>query len=144
MSGPAGSPARPVVVSQRIDYVRLGSPALSLPPVSGCMTYGSQKWRDWVLEGRRAGPVPPALEAGITFFRYRGYVLDGVSRRNYGAPEGLRRRDESSSPPVFNPMGDDPYHEGSAQTNPPPIATPAAAGHGLLDLSRFTLRLPHP
>ena len=36
-----------------MDYVRLGTTGLKVSRIClGCMTYGSPKWRDWVL-GRR-------------------------------------------------------------------------------------------
>jgi aryl-alcohol dehydrogenase (NADP+) len=53
-----------------IPYVRLGNSGLKVSRISlGMMTYGSTKWREWVLEEQEARPfVKRALELGINFF----------------------------------------------------------------------------
>jgi aryl-alcohol dehydrogenase-like predicted oxidoreductase len=53
-----------------IPYVRLGNSGLQVSRIClGMMTYGSTKWRDWVLEEEEARPfVKRALELGINFF----------------------------------------------------------------------------
>lgn len=53
-----------------MPYVRLGSTGLQVSRIClGMMTYGSKKWREWVLEEDEARPfVKRALELGINFF----------------------------------------------------------------------------
>ena len=48
-----------------MDYVRLGNAGLKLSRLCpGCVTYGSSKWRPWVLDEARALPFfKKALEA---------------------------------------------------------------------------------
>ena len=44
-----------------MDYVRLGSTGLKVSRLClGTMTYGSKKWREWVLEEEREPAVYPA------------------------------------------------------------------------------------
>lgn len=53
-----------------MPYMRLGNSGLQVSRISlGMMTYGSTKWREWVLEEEEARPfVKKALEYGINFF----------------------------------------------------------------------------
>jgi aryl-alcohol dehydrogenase-like predicted oxidoreductase len=53
-----------------MPYVNLGPTGTRVSPIClGMMTYGSKKWRDWVLEIDEARPfVQRAVEAGINFF----------------------------------------------------------------------------
>ena len=53
-----------------MSYVRLGSTGVRVSPLClGMMTYGSKKWREWVLEEDESRPlVRRAVEAGINFF----------------------------------------------------------------------------
>ena len=53
-----------------MTYVRLGRTGLRVSQLClGMMTYGSKKWREWVLEEEDARPlVRRAVEAGINFF----------------------------------------------------------------------------
>jgi aryl-alcohol dehydrogenase (NADP+) len=53
-----------------MPYVRLGNSGLQVSRIClGMMTYGSTKWRDWVLEEEEARPfIKRALELGINFF----------------------------------------------------------------------------
>jgi aryl-alcohol dehydrogenase (NADP+) len=53
-----------------MPYVRLGNSGLQVSRIClGMMTYGSKKWREWVLEEQEARPfVKRALEFGINFF----------------------------------------------------------------------------
>ena len=50
-----------------MEYVRLGQTGLKVSRLClGCMTYGSSKWRSWVLDEDEALPFfKQALEAGI-------------------------------------------------------------------------------
>jgi len=53
-----------------MPYIRLGNSGLQVSRIClGMMTYGSKKWREWVLEEEEARPfVKLALESGINFF----------------------------------------------------------------------------
>ena len=95
-----------------MDYVRLGSTGLKVSRLClGCMTYGSKKWRDWVLEEEESRPfIRRALEAGINFFDTADMYSDGVSEEITGrALKDFAKRDRVViATKVFNPMGDDP------------------------------------
>ena len=60
-----------------MDYVRLGSTGLKVSRLClGCMTYGSKKWRDWVLDEEESRPFfRRALEAGHQLLRHRRHVF---------------------------------------------------------------------
>jgi len=53
-----------------MEYVNLGSTGTKVSRIClGAMTYGSKKWREWVLEEQESLPFfRRALEAGIHFF----------------------------------------------------------------------------
>ena len=53
-----------------MPYMRLGNSGLQISRIClGMMTYGSTKWREWVLEEEEARPfIKRALELGINFF----------------------------------------------------------------------------
>ena len=53
-----------------MDYVKFGNTGIQVSRLClGMMTYGSKKWREWVLEEGDAKPfVKRALDAGINFF----------------------------------------------------------------------------
>jgi aryl-alcohol dehydrogenase-like predicted oxidoreductase len=53
-----------------MQYTNLGKTGLKVSRLClGMMTYGSKKWRDWVLDEEQAKPfVKRALDAGINFF----------------------------------------------------------------------------
>ena len=77
-----------------MDYVRLGSTGLKVSRLClGCMTYGSKKWRDWVLDEDESRPFfRRALEAGINFFDTADMYSRRRERRGHRArAEGLRR-----------------------------------------------------
>src|SRR6478672_10434866 len=101
---------------RRMDYVRLGSTGLKVSRLClGCMTYGSRKWRDWILEDEESRPFfRRALEAGINFFDTADMYSDGVSEEITGrALKDFAPRDRVViATKVFNPMGDDPNQRG--------------------------------
>ena len=79
------------------------------------MTYGSKKWRDWVLEEEESRPfIRRALEAGINFFDTADMYSDGVSEEVVGRAlkEFVPRDRVVIATKVFNPMGDDPNQRG--------------------------------
>ena len=99
-----------------MDYVRLGSTGLKVSRLClGCMTYGSKKWREWVLEEDESRPFfRRALEAGINFFDTADMYSVGVSEEITGrALKDFAARDRVViATKVFNPMGDDPNERG--------------------------------
>jgi aryl-alcohol dehydrogenase (NADP+) len=100
-----------------MEYVNLGSTGLKVSRIClGCMTYGSRKWREWVLDEPESRPlIRQAIEAGINFFDTADMYSVGVSE------EILGRALKEFGPPrdrlviatkVFNPMGDDSNQRG--------------------------------
>jgi 1-deoxyxylulose-5-phosphate synthase len=73
-----------------VQYVNLGKTGVKVSRIClGMMTYGSSKWRDWVLDDEAARPfVARALEAGINFFDTADVYSVGASevKRSRGAP----------------------------------------------------------
>ena len=53
-----------------MPYIRLGNSGLQVSRIClGMMTYGTSKWRDWVLDEEESRPfIKRALEFGINFF----------------------------------------------------------------------------
>ncbi len=53
-----------------METVRFGKTGMKVTRLClGCMTYGSTKWRDWVLDEEGSRPfIREALERGINFF----------------------------------------------------------------------------
>jgi aryl-alcohol dehydrogenase (NADP+) len=95
-----------------MEYVNLGSTGLKVSRIClGCMTYGSRKWREWVLEEAESRPlIRQAIEAGINFFDTADVYSVGASE------EILGRALKEFGPPrdrlviatkVFGVMGDD-------------------------------------
>ena len=99
-----------------MEYVRLGKTGLKVSRIClGTMTYGSSKWRDWVLDEKDARPFyKRALELGINFFDTADMYSLGASEEVTGrALKDLARRDEVVvATKVFNRMGDDPNNAG--------------------------------
>jgi len=100
-----------------MDYQNLGSSGLKVSRLClGTMTYGSSKWREWVLDEDPSRPlIRQAIEAGINFF-------DTADMYSLGASEEiLGRALKDFGPPrdrvviatkVFNAMGEDPNQRG--------------------------------
>src|SRR5665213_2645207 len=99
-----------------MDYVRLGTSGLKVSRLClGCMTYGSSKWRPWVLDEEASLPFfKKAVEAGINFFDTADMYSAGESERVTGkALKQYARRDEVViATKVFNPMGEGPNDRG--------------------------------
>jgi aryl-alcohol dehydrogenase (NADP+) len=100
-----------------MNYVRLGQTGVRVSRLClGMMTYGSKKWREWVLEEDKARPlVQRAVEAGINFFDTadvyslgESEVLTGKLLREFQP----RREDLVIATKVFNPMSDSPNDRG--------------------------------
>jgi aryl-alcohol dehydrogenase (NADP+) len=80
-----------------MEYIRLGKTGLKVSRIClGTMTYGTSKWRDWVLDEKDARPFfKHALELGITFFDTADVYSLGVSEEVTGrALKDFARRDE--------------------------------------------------
>lgn len=94
-----------------MDYRKLGNTGVRVSPIClGMMTYGSKKWREWVLEEDEARPlVKKAVEAGINFFDTADMYSLGESEVVTGKllKEFQPRREELViATKVFNPMSD--------------------------------------
>jgi aryl-alcohol dehydrogenase-like predicted oxidoreductase len=100
-----------------MEYVNLGATGLKVSRLClGTMTYGSSRWREWVLDEEASRPLlKQALEAGINFF-------DTADMYSLGASEEvLGRALKDFAPPrdkiviatkVFYPVGADPNQRG--------------------------------
>jgi aryl-alcohol dehydrogenase (NADP+) len=80
-----------------MDYVRVGTSGLKVSRIClGMMTYGTPKWRDWVLDEADSRPfVKRALELGINFFDTADMYSAGVSEEVTGrALRDFARREE--------------------------------------------------
>src|SRR5579884_2310104 len=99
-----------------MDYVNLGSTGVKVSRIClGTMTYGSKKWREWVLEEQESRPfLKRAIELGINFFDTADMYSVGVSEEIVGrALKDFAQRDRVViATKVFNPMGDDPNQRG--------------------------------
>jgi aryl-alcohol dehydrogenase-like predicted oxidoreductase len=103
--------------SPSMPSVKLGATGTNISPLClGMMTYGSKKWREWILEEDEARPiVKRAVEAGINFF-------DTADIYSLGESECLtgkllrefqpRRQELVIATKVFNPMSDCPNDRG--------------------------------
>jgi len=80
------------------------------------MTYGSKKWREWVLEEEDGRPfIKRALELGINFFDTADMYSIGVSEQILGRALkdfGPSRDRVVIATKVFFPMGSDPNQKG--------------------------------
>ena len=95
-----------------MEYVQLGKSGLKVSRLClGMMTYGSSKWRKWMLDEEQALPfVKRALEAGITFFDTADVYSLGASEEVLGNTLracGVKRESVVIATKVFNPMSDD-------------------------------------
>ena len=68
-----------------METVKFGKTGLQVSRLClGCMTYGSNKWREWVLEEEASRPfIREALEKGINFFDTADVYSQGVSEETY-------------------------------------------------------------
>jgi aryl-alcohol dehydrogenase (NADP+) len=99
-----------------MDYVRLGNTGLKVSRLClGCMTYGSSKWRPWVLDEEAALPFfKAAIEAGINFFDTADVYSQGESERVTGQAlkHYAKRHEIVIATKVNGPMGADPNNRG--------------------------------
>ena len=100
-----------------MNYVNLGNTGLKVSRLClGTMTYGSKKWREWVLEEEESRPfIRKALEVGVNFFDTADMYSVGASEEILGRALkdfGPGRDRVVIATKVFNPMGDDPNQRG--------------------------------
>ncbi len=100
-----------------MDYVNLGNTGLKVSRIClGTMTYGSKKWREWVLEEEESLPfIRRALELGINFFDTADVYSLGRSEEILGKALkefGPERERIVVATKLFNPMSDDPNQRG--------------------------------
>jgi aryl-alcohol dehydrogenase-like predicted oxidoreductase len=100
-----------------MDYVNLGATGLKVSRIClGTMTYGSSKWREWVLDEEASRPlIRHALEAGINFFDTADMYSLGESEEVLGRALkdfGPKRDQVVIATKVFYPVGDDPNQRG--------------------------------
>jgi 1-deoxyxylulose-5-phosphate synthase len=99
-----------------MDFVRFGQTGMKVSRVAlGCMTYGTPKWREWVLTEEQSMPFyRRAVEAGINFFDTADIYSIGESERITGkAIRELMPRDEAIiATKVCQPMGQKPNQRG--------------------------------
>jgi aryl-alcohol dehydrogenase-like predicted oxidoreductase len=94
-----------------MEYINLGKSGLKVSRLClGMMTYGSSKWRKWVLDEEQALPfVKRALEAGINFFDTADVYSVGASEEMLGNTLrtcGAKRENVVIATKVCNPMSD--------------------------------------
>lgn len=100
-----------------MEYVNLGSTGTKVSRIClGTMTYGSKKWREWILEENESMPFfKRAIEAGINFFDTADVYSLGASEEVTGKALkefGPSRDKLVLATKVFNPMSDDPNDQG--------------------------------
>jgi 1-deoxyxylulose-5-phosphate synthase len=100
-----------------MQYVRLGQSGLKVSRIClGCMSYGSSKWRPWVLDEEASRPfIRQALECGINFFDTADVYSLGVSEEVVGRALrdfAVRRGDLVIATKVHSKMGEVPNDKG--------------------------------
>ncbi len=100
-----------------MEYVRLGHSGLKVSRLAlGMMTYGSPKWREWVLDEKQARPfVQRALDLGVNFFDTADVYSLGASEEVLGnllRELKVRREDVVVATKVCNPMSERPNDRG--------------------------------
>ena len=99
-----------------MDYVNLGTTGLKVSRLClGMMTYGSPRWRDWVLPAEQGREfVKRALEHGINFFDTADAYSLGASEEILGRTlKGLAKRDQVViATKAYYAMGEGPNDRG--------------------------------
>ena len=93
-----------------VELVNLGRAGVKVSRIClGCMTYGSSKWRPWVLDEEASRPFfRRAWESGINFFDTADMYSDGASEEVLGRALrelSIPREQVVVATKVFNPMG---------------------------------------
>jgi len=104
-----------------MNYVNLGRTGLKVSRIClGTMTYGSRKWRDWVLPEEESRPfIQRALELGINFFDTADVYSLGASEEILGrALRDFSQRDRLViATKVNQPMGEGPNERGLSRVH---------------------------
>jgi len=100
-----------------MEYIRLGKAGVKVSRIClGTMTYGSKRWREWVLDEEESRPfIRRAIELGINFFDTADMYSVGASEEILGRALrdfGPGRDRVVIATKVFNAMGDDPNQHG--------------------------------
>jgi len=99
-----------------MEYSRLGNSGLRVSRIClGMMSYGTSKWRPWVLDEEESRPqIQRALELGINFFDTADMYSMGVSEEVTGrALKDFASRDQVViASKVFFPMSERPNDKG--------------------------------
>jgi aryl-alcohol dehydrogenase (NADP+) len=99
-----------------MEYTKLGNSGLEVSRIClGMMSYGTSKWRDWILDEEDSRPfIKRALEMGINFFDTANVYSAGVSEEVTGrALKDFSRREEVViATKVFAPYNDKPNQGG--------------------------------
>jgi aryl-alcohol dehydrogenase-like predicted oxidoreductase len=99
-----------------MHYVNLGRSGLKVSRIClGTMTYGSSKWRPWVLDEAESRPFfQRALESGINFFDTADMYSQGISEEVTGRAlrDFTRREDVVIATKVYFPTGELPNQRG--------------------------------
>ena len=100
-----------------MDYVNLGRTGIKVSRIClGCMTYGTPKWRPWVLDEDQSRPFfRRAWEAGINFFDTADMYSDGASEEVLGRALrelAIPRGQVVVATKVYQPMGPTPNERG--------------------------------
>ena len=99
-----------------MEYINLGRTGLKVSRIClGTMTYGTPKWREWVLDEEESRPFfKRAFELGINFVDTADMYSAGVSEEVTGrALRDFARRDEIVlATKLYWPTSDDPNHRG--------------------------------
>jgi len=95
-----------------MQYTQLGKSGLTVSRIClGCMSYGSSKWRPWVLDEADARPFyKKALDLGINFFDTADMYSMGASEEITGRAlrEMAKMEEIVLATKVHFPMGDGP------------------------------------
>ncbi len=100
-----------------MEYTNLGTTGLTISRIClGCMSYGTPKWRDWVLDFEASKPFyRRAVELGINFFDTADVYSNGESEVVTGRmlkELGVSREQVVVATKVHGPMGKDPNQKG--------------------------------
>lgn len=104
-----------------MDYINLGRSGLKVSRIClGAMSYGTPKWRDWVLNEEDSRPFfKRAIESGINFFDTADMYSNGMSEEITGrALRDFARRDEVViATKVYFPVGEGPNQRGLSRAH---------------------------
>jgi aryl-alcohol dehydrogenase-like predicted oxidoreductase len=100
-----------------MQYAKLGATGIRVSRIClGTMTYGSSRWRPWVLDEEASRPlIKQAIEAGINFFDTANMYSLGASEEVLGRALhdfGPGREQLVIATKVFYPMGGGPNDRG--------------------------------